>query len=261
MFRKYWLLIVGLVLCAGALALSFVLPNYVGRWDETLQAITVGAGWVLFILQYLYSKSERFYILANSLRLWLTNEATRWNFTVELRSCEQEHPLDSVWSVITRQSQQARPWHHDESSLIVNMPGYTLRVFVFEELLRSDRGPASLPSVCIQVSNLELPFKTFRAKIENEAIPLIKDVVDVLRPATEKYAAKITFSSSNPYFGFFVRRLDLPQVVSFTCDLIETSVGGHKQIVTVRKDRIEIVSDSLLALQALSSKYVRLAAS
>ena len=47
-------------------------------------------------------------------------------------------------------------------------------------------------------------------------------------------------------------------IVSFTCDLIESSVGGHDQTVTVRKDRIEIVTDDVLALQALSLKYVAL---
>ena len=260
MFRKYWLLLVALALIVGVFVLSFTFPDRVGFWDETLQAITVGMGWVLFILQYLYSKSERFYVLANTLRLWLTNETTQWNFTVDLYGCSAEDPLREVWSAVSQQNGQARCWHSDDTSLIVNMPGYTLRVFVAGKPSPLSYDADDLPTVCIQVSNLELPFRSFRKRIENEAMPLIKGVVDVLSPATEKYAVKIGFSSTNPYFGFFVRRLDLPRVVSFTCDLIETSVGGQEQVVTVRKDQVEIVSDNLLALQALSSKYVRLAA-
>jgi len=257
--RRYWLLMVGLVLFAAAVTLSVALPSYIGQWDNTVKAITVSTGWVLFLLQYFYSKSERLYVWTNSLRLWLANGSTKWNFTVELRACAKERPLCSVWTVIKQQGQQASPWHHDDSSLIVNMPGYTLRAFVSAGPSPFDGDPGYPRDVCIQISNLELPFRTFRAKIENEAMPLIRDIVDILQPATEKYAAKIGFSANNPYFGLFVRTLDLPKVVSFTCDLIESSIGGHDQIVTVRKDQIEIVSSDLLALQALSLKYVRLA--
>ena len=260
MFRKYWLLFVALPLIVIALVVAFTLPDRVGLWDETLQAVTVGMGWVLFILQYLYSKSERFYVLTNALRLWITNETTQWNFTVDLYGCSTADPVQEAWSVISRQSRQARRWHSDDTSLIVNMPGYTLRVFAAGSPPSLLHDADDLLTVCIQVSNLELPFRSFRERVENEAMPLIKEMVDVLRPATEKYAVKIGFSSTNPYFGFFVRRLDLPRVVSFTCDLIETSVGGQEQRVTVQKDRVEIVTNDLLALQALSSKYVRLAA-
>jgi hypothetical protein len=259
--RKYWLGIAGLILVIVAVVLSVVLPQPVGRWGDILEAITISTGWVLFLLQYFYSKTERFYVWVNSLRLRLTNEPTKWNFTIDLQDCAEERPLHNVWEAISRHWQQATRWHLDDSKLIVNMPGYTLRVFVSDGIPLSPHDDVvSNPGViCIQLSNLELPFRTFRAKIENEVIPLIKEIADTLQPAEEKYVAKIVFSSTNPYFGFFVRRLDLPKVVSFTCDFIESSIGGRDRTVTVQKDRIDIVTDDLLALQALSLKYVALA--
>jgi hypothetical protein len=256
--RKYWLGIVAFVLLVVAVILSVILPKNVVMWNNTIEAVVVSTGWVLFLLQYFYSKSERIYVRANSLRLWLTNEPTNWNFTVDLHNCAQERSLQSIWEVISQRGRQAIRWHQDDSSLIVNMPGYTIRAFTSGEASLDDNITNS-EVVCIQVSDLELPFRTFRSRIENELIPLIRDISDTLKPGLEKYAAKISFSSPNPYFGFFVRRLDLPKVVSFTCDLIETSVAGRDQTVTVRKDRIEIVTDDVLALQALSLKYVALA--
>lgn len=257
--RKYWLavLAVGLLLVAGLL--SLVYSAQVLNLDPRLQAVVQSTSWVLLALQYLYSKSERFYVVANILRLRLTNAATEWDFTVELQDCDRSRSLSDVWEVIHHQVREAMRWHSSEHSLIANMPGYTLRVFTAQNSLVSQDHNQMSDVTCIQVSNLQLPFRTFKDRIEHEIIPLLHHLVEMLSPATEKYAAKIGFSSTNPYFGFFVRKLDLPKVVSFTCDLIETSVGGEEQTVTVRKDQIEIVTDNILALQTLSLKYVALA--
>jgi len=258
--RKYWLGIAALILLAVAVLLSVAFPQTIKDWESILEAIAVSAGWILFLVQYFYSKSEGFYVFINGWRLWLTNEPTKWNFTVSLHGCSLIYPMRSVWEVISQQNRKANRWHNDEQSLIVNMPGYTLRAFVSEgAFLLDDNLERSQTLISIQISNLELPYRTFRTKIENEMVPLLRDVANALQPRTEKYAAKISFSSTNPYFGFFVRKLELPKVVSFTCDLIESSVGGHEQVITIRKDQIEIVTDDLLAMQSLSLKYVALA--
>ena len=54
-----------------------------------------------------------------------------------------------------------------------------------------------------------------------------------------------------------MRKLELPKVVSFTCDILEDSTGGS-QSVAIRKDKIEIVTDNLSALRSLSFKYIAL---
>ena len=261
MFRKYWFAIVGLLLMAIALVVALILPNNVIGVGKTIEAITVILGWVLFLGQYFYSKSESFYIRVNNLRMWFTNGTTKWNFTIDFYDCEQANPIDIIWRVISNQNKLATKWHKDSSLLIINMPGYTIRAFTSEGKQLEDVHLDTQNVTCVQVSNLELPYRTFKTKIENEIIPLAKDIADMLHPKDEKYAAKISFTSSNPYLGFFVRKLELPKVVSFTCDLIETSIGGHEQTVIVRKDRIEIVTNNLLALQLLSMKYMALSGS
>lgn len=256
-FRKYWLVILGLPLLLVSAWLALTRPTSANEWDDIIQAIVVTMGWVLFILQYLYSKSEKFYILVNSIRLWFTNETTKWNFVVDYYDCTEKEPLNNIWAIVSSQIPDAKRWHQDPSTLIINMPGYTLRAFTSIDPTQYI-DVSTLQTVSIQLSDLELPFRTFRAKIENEAIPMIQVIAETLKPTRGKYVAKIAFSSTNPYFGFFVRRLDLPSVVSFTCDLIENGMGKQDQVVTIRKDRIEIVADNLVALQTLSSRYVRL---
>jgi len=256
--RKYWLGLVALALAIAAMVLPLIIPmKSIARWNDILENMVVLLGWGLFLVQYLYHKSESFYIWVTSWRLWITNETINWSFSIEFGGCAKSDPIHQIWRIIRTHNKKATRWHHNGVSLIANMPGYTVRASVHAngEVLDNSQ------MVSIQMSDLELPFRTFRARIENEIVPLLKDISGTFKPRTEKYAAKISFSSSNPYFGFFVRRLDLPKIVSFSCDLLENSVGNYDQVVTVRKDRIDIVTDDLFALQVLSIKYVALSSS
>jgi hypothetical protein len=255
MFRKYWLGIFAIVIAAITIGITLVPPDNISEIDKTIKAISIISGWVLFLVQYFYSKSEKFYIVANNIRFWLTNETTKWNFTIDFHDYKQANPIEQIHLIINRQTNKATKWHEDASSLIVNMPGYTIRAFI-SEVQTFDLDTERV--VCVQFSDLELPYRTFRSKIDNEIVPLIKDIADTLHSNYGKYVAKISFSSTNPYFGFFVRKLELPKVVSFSCDFIDTSIGGHKQTVTVSKDRIEIVTNDILALHMLSKKYIAL---
>ncbi len=258
MIRKYWLGVLAVIALIIIIAFAVIRPDETFGGSKFVETVTIILGYILFFLQYFYSKSEGFYLKANNLRLWLTNDTTKWNFTIDFYDCAQVQPLKNIWSVASRKNNNAIKWHDDEHSIIINMPGYTIRSFISNEEYNESRELDYRSVVTVQVSNLELPYKSFKQKIENEIIPLLKDIVDVIKPEKEKYAAKISFSSSNPYFGYFVRKLELTKVVSFSCDLIETSVGGHPQTITVRKDRIDIVTNDLLSLQTLSMKYAAL---
>ena len=59
-------------------------------------------------------------------------------------------------------------WHKDENSLIVNISGYTIRAILANVKNAHDERDHF---VTIQISNLELPFRSFRSKIEDEIVP------------------------------------------------------------------------------------------
>jgi hypothetical protein len=189
----------------------------------------------------------------NQLKLWLTNETTKWNFSVDFYHSKNPSSLEKISKLISKHDPKSITWHKDANSLIVNLPGYTMRII---ETQARNSFEDTDQIITIQVSNLELPFRSFRKRIEGELIPLLHEISAVVKPATQKYVAKIGFATPNPFFGYFVRKLDLPKVVSFTCDILENNVGGNSQNVIVRKDRIEIVTDNLAALQSLSFKYM-----
>jgi hypothetical protein len=257
MLRKYWLGILAFILLVIAMLISVLasagISAAVSNFADRIEFITTVLGWSLFIIQYLYNKSENFYVWINKVKLWLTNETTKWIFTVDFYHSKNPSALEKISKLISKHDPKSITWHKDANSLIVNLPGYAMRIIEAEVRNSFDEKDQV---ITIQVSNLELPFRSFRRRIEAELIPLLNEIVTIVKPATQKYVAKIGFANPNPFFGYFVRKLDLPKVVSFTCDILENNVGGNSQNVTVRKDRIEIITDNLAALQSLSSKYM-----
>lgn len=257
MLRKYWLGILALVLLGIALLIPVLsstgISNAVSNFAKNIEFVTIVLGWSLFFIQYLYNKSENFYVRMNQLKLWATNETTKWNFTVDLYHSKKPSSLEKISKLISKHDSKSITWHKDRSSLIVNLPGYTIRII---ETHARNSFDETDEVITVQVSNLEMPFRSFRKRIEGEIVPLLNEIATIAKPSSQKYVAKIGFADPNPFFGYFVRKLDLPKVVSFTCDILENNVGGNSQNVTVRKDRIEIVTDNLAALQSLSFKYM-----
>jgi hypothetical protein len=259
MFRKYWLGILAIFLLAIALISAILSPTgmstAISDLANKIEFVTTVLGWSLFIVQYLYNKSENFYVWVNLARVWATNETTKWNFTVDFYPSKRKDFLSKISKLISYNSPKSITWHKDVNSAIVNLPGYTLRIIETEVNNAAEERDYV---IVIQISNLELPFRSFRRKIENEIIPVLNEISNIIKPTNQKYVAKISYSEANPFFGYFVRKLDLPKVVSFTCDILESGVSGSSQNVIVRKDKIEIVTDNLAALQSLSFKYIAL---
>jgi hypothetical protein len=258
MLRKYWIGILALGLLVIAVVI-IILPsagvsNSLSNVTDRIELTITILGWTLFFIQYLYNKSEKIYIFGNSIRLWLTNETIKWNFNVDFSDMKNSCNIDEISELITTHTPKAIIWHKDADSLIINLPGYSIRIF----MTLTNSVEEQIKVLGIQISNLELPFRSFKARIEKEIIPLLQDLGNYVKPSNQKYVAKIGFTDTNPFFGFFIRKLELPKVVSFACDILETNVGGHPQAITIRKDKIEIVTDNLLALQSLSFRYVSL---
>lgn len=260
---KYSQAILGFILTLFSLvvlAVVFLKPGWAINIDQRFQALSLVLGWLLFSLQYLYFRSQPFYLFVNHARFWITNEATDWNFSVDLRGSRVANPLETATDCI-QQAQQLRPqvWEDGQFSKVLNMQGYALRLTLVPDYVDGLEDEEEEQVICLQVSNLQLPYRSYQRKISEEVFPLVERVVKVLKPESEKYALKIGFQSPNPFFGFFVNRLEHPKVTSFECDFFET-VAGKDEAVRVTKDRIEVVTDNLQAAKALSFRYVTFSA-
>jgi hypothetical protein len=258
MIKKYWLGFAAIIIVLVISFFIYLFPNQLNPIKNALDDTKLWLGWVLFAIQYLYSKSDKVYLFLNSLRMWVFNNSTKWTLTIDFGSKLQENTLENIWNLTKKIRPNSKLWHIANDLLIINLDGYTLRLFLALSPENYSDNNSIEKNICIQISNLELPYREYKRKLVYDIIPFLHALSELLKPSTEKYVAKIQFSKVNPYFGYFVRKLDLPNVASFTCDILEYSVGGQKQNVTIHKEKMEIVTDNLHALDVLSQKYVSL---
>jgi len=190
--------------------------------------------------------------------MWLTNESTTWTLTINFGYKNQTDIIENLSKIVKKYKPQGRIWNKSNDQLIFDLDGYSLRFFLASIPDFAQDDDSVVRTLCVQVSNLIIPYRIFKNKINNEIIPIIQSITEFIKPSAEKYEAKIKFSKINPYFGYFVRKLDFPNVVTFTCDILEYSVGGQEQNITIHKEHLEIVTNNLHALDILSQKYVNL---
>lgn len=249
--RKYWLISGFLLLIVVFTIAWLLLREEVNAIATISTALLAALGWAASIAQFIYHKSEKFFIKFNSCYLKLTNATTHWDFTIELRNCHEIEPIKVISDVVKHHSNQAMILHEERHKLVANLPGFTLDVMAQGRVPIED-----WENVVLRISNLELPYRSFRNRIIDQIVPLLEDISKGVGADGGKYAAKISFSNGNPYFGYFLRKLELPRIVAFQCDLLETTAGNRKQNVRVYKNRLDIVADSPHALLSLALKYV-----
>jgi hypothetical protein len=244
--HQHWIIV---LLIIGTIIVFGVAPKLNFRITILEQTFTV-LGWLLFVVQYFYNESELVYSAFNHLRLWISNEPVNWKFAVEYSIKQQENDIfDKCWRVVQQCTNNAVIWSRTSSILIINVDNhYTLRFILYEDQV------SHAVTLMLQISDSDKPYRYMRKMIENQIIPILGAFSKSFSDGA-KYSARVIFNGSNPFFGIYLRRLELPKIVSFSLDFTENYMNG-KQFVTIRKDRVEIVADSLLALHTLSMKYL-----
>lgn len=256
--RRWWLLLLLGLLFAAWVVFSRYIPvlaeSPVSRKDTWLLA----AGWVLFLGQYLYHTSDRIFFTANRAWLLLSNRSVRWTLKVSLEEIHKPVSVNEIVKTVREAyGKDARVWQEDTSQAILNLPGWTLRV---SRGSRPEYGDIELREedfLVLEVTDLEIPFRESSDRIGRKVIPLIEKIVRMADAVSTKYAAIISFKGGNPYFGFFVRRVSQADIVNFQCEYFDL-IAGERERVSVRKDRIELVSGSLSGIGHLSLKYLAL---
>jgi len=256
--RRFWLLWLLILLIASWAALEHVVPALTRSLVARMNASVALAGWVLFLGQYLYHTSERIFFATNRLWLSLFNKSVWWTLKVSLEEIREPVSLtEIVKTVRDSYGKSARVWQEDTSQAILNLPGWTLRISRGTRTEYGDIEARQEDFLTVEVTDLQVPFRESADRIGRRIIPLVEKIVRTTDAVNTKYAAIIGFQGTNPYFGFFVRRVSLADIVDFQCEYFDL-VAGERERVSVRKDRIELVSTSLSGIGHLSLKYLSL---
>lgn len=248
---KYWLIFAIIIIIIPL----YFLAKTVKTLPIPLEIILTVLGWLLFIIKYSYDKYEKIYLLINRIKLQFSGEPINWSFNVEFTNSNLNvETFDKIWDSIKQKVPNAIIWSRTADTMIINIErSYTLRFLLANNL--SDEADTINKSLTVQISDTEKPYNRMHQVIENQIIPLLDTLTKQIEPATAKFTAKIAFIGQNPYFGLYLRRLSVPKIISFAVEFNENYSNG-KQTVCIRKNKIEITADSLLALQNLSLRYL-----
>jgi hypothetical protein len=133
--------------------------------------------------------------------------------------------------------------------------GLTLR-------LVADVAPDPIDGSAQPLLRVEFPpaprsFRKWRHVISETASAVMDTIEKRVHPVDQKYVVTVGFPGENPYFGLFVNGVARAAVTRFEVDYFEQRATG-RDVVRVRKDRMEMVTSSMHAARQLSLHYLAL---
>lgn len=212
-----------------------------------------------WILTILYQRWDWLYFQVNRWSMWLRNKEVVWSLRVEWGGYDVSQPVvQQAFDTLVGRFPNAIVRRREPFDTSVELPGYT--VHLSERYEPPQFGIGELDSgrvLSLAVSELIVPFRASHRILEQQLLPLLELIRTTLIPQDEKYSLKVRFGEHNPYFGFYLQRIRLPQIVTFQCEFIDERADGDR--ISVGKDQLTIVSQSLMAMGTLARKYLALA--
>lgn len=202
---------------------------------------TIIIGWLLFALQLTWNKSEFFYLKVKSIWFIIKNPECIWNLHVEYYGEFDETVFDKLDSLFTKGIHEIKITQLSKSRKIYRVGTLSFEVVFFHD------------NVSVRLQDLEVSYRRSKTIIENELNSIFEGITKTLKEDNTKYFLNVNFKEFNPYFGFFIRRLNSREISTFN---VKLNVDSEK--VTIGKEKIEIYTNSLSKLQTLSKDYLTL---
>jgi hypothetical protein len=210
------------------------------------------------ITQYMYARVDRFRFVLNRLYFRIVNPESTWGISAEF---EVDDPSSS-WAHVERWMDQTlkksdRLLSRTSDTIVWVTKGTTFRIAKDIVLDEADSTEAILR---VDLPPVTRAYRSWERAIQDQAVPLIGKLEDLIHPRERKYVSKVTFPGDNPYFGLFISQVSKSAVARVDIEYFEQSPDG-RDTIRVRGDRVEMITSTLLAAQRLSLRYLTLAAS
>jgi hypothetical protein len=245
--------LVVLFLGVGALALFVPSGSAVHRAALVLWGAipTAAALW-----EYAYRRIEAHRLLVNRARFWLSNPESRWGLTAEFDVADPKLAMEQAVSGLQgllgpgdqalSQSPELGVWQ---------IQGLTLRLVA--DIASDPLDGDGQPLLRVEFPPAPRSFRKWRHVISETASAVMETIEKRVQPLDQKYVVTVGFPGENPYFGLFVNNVARAAVTRFEVDYFEQRATG-RDVVRVRKDRMEMVTSSMHAARQLSLHYLAL---
>jgi hypothetical protein len=251
--RQHWPLAL-LAVVVVALFAVFMFAPAASTVRDTAWILLTGIPLVAFLLQYAYAHVPRWRLRVNRWRLLLTNPESSWGLTVDL-DVENAKTGAAAANEAIAAVKSSRQLASDPHVTVWTVNDTTVRITSESDtdMLGDDRD-----HVQVEVPTVRRAFRGLDGAIQTELAPILQRIEQAVQPTHAKYVVRIQFPKVNPYFGLFVADLAPEAVSRFDIECFETDATDEVDVVSVKRDRIELVASSLLAAQRLSLHYLSL---
>lgn len=204
---------------------------------------TIISGWILFMTQLTWNQSETFYMQIKRILFFINNPDCTWNMMVEFSLNFDQDIFNKIDELFERKYSNIRIISLSNQRKIYKLD--TIAIEVITDY--SDN------KVMFHIDNLEVSYRRSRNIIDHELGELFEKLSKCLKEDQSEYYFNVDFKEFNPYYGFFIRRLNATEINSFN---VKFNIENDK--VTIGKNSIEIYTTSLQKLNTLSKEYLSL---
>ncbi|MGI6376465.1 MAG: hypothetical protein ACOX3S_10745 [Anaerolineae bacterium] len=224
---------------------------------QWLQAIVSGPSILAAFSQYAIHHWDWAYLVWQRFLMFVRRDQVNWSLSVTMQT-EHQDSVDAATQYMLRAFQGSRIWSDDRKQKIVELhrAGQVARIRLRDTVSDYDQITRELE---IRLSNANMNLGSAQKQFEVVNSLLSSLLGKTLAATEQRFAFEILFTNGNPYFGFWVKRLQIPQdaLISFQCNFKE-HVGPEEGIVQVSAKKLDITTEDLGAWFTLARKYVAL---
>jgi len=209
----------------------------------------------LFLIQYSYQHFSPVYFFVNKIFNKILNPSTRWNFSVEHRINQNPKEAFKIVVETVLSFDDVSIWADKDDSKIFQLSSFLCEINIHQEVSAEEHvGEGFILN--IGITKLEVPYRSAERILDHEVVPLLYKIQEALKPSKNKFVFNCEMQSINPYYGLLLKKVDVQNIERFTIEFTEKVKGSQKSHVQIRKSKITVVSDDLIAFQNLSRKYL-----
>lgn len=252
--------LVALLMIAVVLPLAAGIALYVinSKQIASLAYLSFVPTWLLFVVQLAYRHWDKFYFLVERTRLRLLGAGATCSFDAEFKVPEVDGPKVKQLADNLRAADRAsRVIAQEAMKIVFQMQGMTVAV--------SGHAPGATTPVSdsaalvVQIVEATWPFRKAIQVASESAPALFEQASKAIAATGEKYTVDVRFGAGNPYFGFFVRNLNLASVDRFIVEMHLEAQGDPKAaFLHANNHHLTITTGKSSILASMSKRYIAL---
>ena len=204
---------------------------------------TIILGWFLFAIQLTWNQSERFYMFIKKLWFNMINPECVWNMEVSYQGDFDRDIFDVLDKTFLERGENQKIISVSNMRKIYKLDTLSFEISVDEYS----------STIQLSLQDLEVSYRRSKKIIEEELGQLLEEINKKIKADNTHYSLIIQFNEFNPYYGFFIRRLNAKDIQTFN---VKFNIESDK--VSIGKKRIEINTTTLQKLTTFSKEYLTL---